>query len=108
MKVIYIAGKYRADSEDGVFENIIHARREAVKLWQQNYAVICPHTNSMFMGSRLGGDEKFIEGDLEILSRCDAIYMLEGWRESEGAMMEYNLAVELGLELLFEELNDVV
>ena len=105
MKVIYISGAYRADSENGVFENIIHARREAVKLWQQNWAVICPHTNSIFMGSRLGGDEKFIDGDLEILRRCDAIYMLRGFRQSTGAMLEYRLAQELKLEVYYEDMS---
>jgi len=107
LKVIYISGAYRSDSEDGVFENIIHARREAVKLWQQNWAVICPHTNSMFMGSRLGGDEKFIEGDLEIVRRCDAIFMLRNWTSSEGAQAEFRLAHELGLEIYYEEYKEV-
>jgi len=102
LKVIYVAGKYRANSDNGVFDNIIHARREAVKLWNQNWAVICPHTNSMFMGSRLGGDEKFIEGDLEILSRCDAIFMLSGFSHSVGAMIELEKAKELGLEIYYE------
>ena len=98
MKVIYIAGPYRSDCENGVFENIVGARRVAVRLWQEGWAVICPHTNSFFMGSRLG-DDKFIEGDLEILSRCDAIYMLDGWRDSKGVKAELEKAKELGLEI---------
>ena len=102
LKVIYVAGQYRADSENGVFENIVKARTAALKLWNQGWAVICPHTNTMFMGSRLGGDEKFIEGDLEILARCDAIYMLKGWEDSHGANMEKTLAQELGKEIIYE------
>lgn len=102
MKVIYVAGKYRGESEREVFDNIIHARSAAVKLWNEGWAVICPHTNCMFMGSCLGGDEGFMEGDLEILRRCDAVYFLSNYRNSKGAMTEYNLAVELGKELLFE------
>ena len=61
IRVIYIAGKYRGTSEREVFDNIIHARSAALKLWNEGWAVICPHTNSMFMGSRLGGDNEFIE-----------------------------------------------
>jgi len=96
MKVIYVAGKYRDKSERGVFDNIVHARSVALKLWGEKWAVICPHTNSMFMGSRLGGDELFIKGDLEIVKRCDAIYMLNNWRDSEGASLELSKAVESG------------
>uniref|UniRef100_A0A6M3KYH8 DUF4406 domain-containing protein n=1 Tax=viral metagenome TaxID=1070528 RepID=A0A6M3KYH8_9ZZZZ len=102
MRVIYIAGAYRGECENDVFENIVHARREAVKLWDKGFAVICPHTNSFFMGSRLG-DTHFLEGDLEIVRRCDAMYLLAGWAESEGAQAEFRLAHELGLEILFEE-----
>lgn len=102
MKIIYVAGKYRGESENEVFENIIHARREALKLWHQGWAVICPHTNTMFMGSRLGGDEKFIEGDLEIVKRCDGIYMLNNWQKSEGAKLELAKAQEIGLAIYYE------
>lgn len=102
MKVIYIAGAYRADSESGVFENIMRARSVALRLWGEGWAVICPHTNSIFMGSRLGGDEKFIEGDLAILSRCDAIYMLNNWENSRGAKLEYQEAKRLGLDVYKE------
>lgn len=36
------------------------------------------------------------------LECCDAIYMLEGWGESEGARQEYGWAKELGMEAVFE------
>ena len=101
MRVIYVAGKYRADTENGVFENIIHARREAQRLWQKGWAVICPHTNSMFMGSMLA-NEVFMQGDLEIVRRCDAIYMLSNYKDSEGALRELELAKELGLKIYYE------
>ena len=101
MKVIYVAGPYRAQSEDEVFNNIVHAREVAVELWQAGWAVICPHTNSFFMGTRLG-DDCFIEGDLEILSRCDAVYMMSNYEGSEGAKLELAKAKELGLEIIFE------
>jgi len=103
MRIIYVAGKYRGQSEREVFENIICARRAALKLWEANWAVICPHTNSIFMGSQLGGDEKFIEGDLEIVRRCDAIFMLRDWSDSKGATLEREEAIKAGLEVYYEE-----
>jgi len=88
MKVIYVAGPYRADTEAEVFDNIMRARSKALDLWREGWAVICPHSNTMFMGSKLC-DPKFIEGDLEIVRRCDAIYMLKDWEISEGANLEF-------------------
>ena len=101
MKVIYVAGAYRANSLNGVFENIMHARREALKLWQQNWAVICPHANTIFMDGE-DTDGVFLKGDLEIVRRCDAIYMLDNWEASKGAMGEYALAKDLDLEVYYE------
>lgn len=101
MKVIYVSGRYRGKSETEVFENIVKARGVAVKLWRDGWAVICPHTNSLFMGTRLG-DKAFIEGDLEIVKRCDAIYMLRGWEQSRGAKRELEIAIETGLKVYYE------
>lgn len=38
--------------------------------------------------------------DMAALSRCDAIYQLDGWRESKGAKAEYRTAEWLGLDIL--------
>ena len=102
MRVIYVAGAYRADSENGVWENIMHSRREAVKLWQKGWAVISPHCNSIFMDGE-GDANVFLEGDLTILKRCDAIFMLNNWDSSEGAQEELRQARRDGLEIYFEE-----
>ena len=102
MKVVYISGRYRGESEGEVFDNIIHARSAALELWGQGFAVICPHTNSMFMGSQMF-DNAFLDGDLEIVKRCDIIYMLRGWEQSVGAKRELGVAVEMGLEIRYEE-----
>lgn len=79
MKVIYVAGKYKANIEWGLVENIRHAERIALELWRQGWAVICPHKNTAHFGGSLRGyntEREWLDGDLEILRRCDAIYML--------------------------------
>jgi len=103
MKVMYVAGKYRADSWNGVYENILHARQEARKLWLAGWAVICPHANTYFMDGAGGEtDGIFLAGDLELIRRSDAIYMLEGWKDSVGAKEEYELALELNMPIYYE------
>lgn len=102
MKIIYVAGSYRHKSMNQIWENIVHARQEARKLWLAGWAVICPHMNTAFMDTMPNTDQIFLDGDIEILRRCDAIYMLKGWEKSEGAIKEYKYANTLGLEVLCE------
>ena len=46
--------------------------------------------------------EQFMELDLKALGNCDAIYLLEDWKDSRGAKIEYDEAVKLGKEIIFE------
>ena len=40
--------------------------------------------------------------DIKLLCDCDAIYMLNGWRESAGAKIEHKLARDIGIEIIYE------
>ena len=40
--------------------------------------------------------------DLDALFKCDAIYMLDGWEQSEGAKIEHALAAMLSMCILYE------
>jgi len=99
MQVIYISGAYRARTIFGVLWNIYKARRAAQELWANGYAVICPHMNTALFDDGF----PYIRGDCEILKRCDKIYMLKGWRKSEGANIEYQVALQHKLDIIYEE-----
>ena len=47
--------------------------------------------------------EDYMTLDLQILSKCDAIFLLRDWRNSPGAKREYEEAARLGLRILTEE-----
>ena len=100
MEVIFVSGKYRGKTEWEVKQNIYHAEKRARMLWMNGFAVVCPHLNTAFLGG--SDDSIWLEGDLEILKRCDAIYMLDGWEDSEGARKELGLAIKLGKKSYFE------
>ena len=46
--------------------------------------------------------ERILAGELLLLAKCDAIYMLRGWEGSRGANREYGFAVGIGLEVIHE------
>jgi len=90
--IIYVAGPYRGKTTNEVLHNIERARAVAEEIWRRGHIAICPHMNTAFMGGVVP-DEDFLSADIEILKRCDAICMVPGWGESEGARMEYEFAV---------------
>jgi hypothetical protein len=106
VKVIYIAGKYRAKTEWELIENIRHAELAARRLWAEGWSVICPHKNTAHFGGLFTDEqidyETWINGDLELIRRSDAIYMLNNWGTSNGAKRELELAKELGKEIYYE------
>lgn len=102
-KVIYISGKYRSHlGMNGVHENIQLARKYAIKYWKLGFAVICPHMNTAFLDG-VDTDLMFLDGDIEILRRCDTIVMIPNWEDSGGAMAELAVAKEMGMEIIYEE-----
>ena len=103
-KVVYIAGRYTGETQEDRDMNIEVAKIAAKILWNIGYAVYTPHLNT----ARFEDDdncicdyEGFITGHMEILSRCDAIYMLDGWKDSSGALQEHEYAVEFGIPVFF-------
>lgn len=100
MKIVYIAGPYRAKNGRTIRENIRAAEQVAVHYWKKGYAVICPHLNTAFMDGEMP-DETFLNGDIEILKRCDIIAMMHNWRESSGSIAEHKLAQEMGKEIFY-------
>lgn len=96
-EVVFISGPYRGDVE----KNIAHARAAAIRLWKAGYIPLCPHLNSANMDGECP-DQVFLDGDLELLRRCDSIYMLQGWLDSEGACDELKLAREGNMKRYFE------
>ena len=102
MKIVFIIGPYRASSEWELEEHIHNAELVAIKWWQKGWAVICPHKNSAHFGG-LCPDEVWLEGDKEILKRCDAVCLVGGWSKSEGSLSEVALAKERGISIYFDD-----
>ena len=106
-KIIYIAGKYRGASTEDIRQNIQKSEGKAAEVWKKGAVAVCPHKNSAFM-SGIIPEEDFINGYLELLLRCDALYLVENWRESSGARLEIEQALKHDIPVLIdsEQLDD--
>jgi hypothetical protein len=110
MKVIYIAGPYRAKTPWGVEKNIHKAMDLAAQLVERCHALGAypqvPHANTAHFDG-LAPDDYYLEGTLETMRRCDALLMIPGWEASSGARNEVREAKRLGLPIFYsiEELE---
>lgn len=97
MKLIYIAGPYRGD----VARNIAQAREIAAEVWRRGHVGVCPHTMSAHFDRDYPDipDERYLEGDMMILSRCDGMVLTPDWQTSQGARDEARVARDLGMPI---------
>jgi nucleoside 2-deoxyribosyltransferase len=104
VKVAYIAGPFRAQTYWGIVQNVRHAERIALKYWKLGYAVICPHTNTANFDGAIPKeqDSVWLDGDIEIMKRCDVVIAMSTWQKSTGASAEVALALSLGIEVIYD------
>jgi hypothetical protein len=94
--IIYISGKYSGDIDN----NIALARKVAIEVWERGHVALCPHLNTAHFEEDCDCSyDDYIKGDLLLIEGCDAILMLPGWQESQGAQVEYEYAEKLGLPM---------
>lgn len=101
--LIYTAGPYSQTAGVGtVEENIQKATDIAAELWNMGYTVLCPHMNSAGLEKLTTLSNKdFVDRDLEMVERCDAIVMIPGWESSLGAVRELEHARQNDLVVWF-------
>ena len=67
------------------------------RLKEEGFEVVNPLDN------RLTKDHSWSEhmkADIKLLMECDTIYLLKGYQDSKGAMIEYDLARILGYDMI--------
>ena len=94
MRVVYVAGPFRAANGWEIEQNVRVAEALALKAWKEGVAVICPHANTRFYQGA-APDQIWLEGDLELVWRVDAVLCTPNWERSTGAREEVKLAQSL-------------
>jgi nucleoside 2-deoxyribosyltransferase len=115
MKLVYIAGPFRAASDYipgeqddfAVKENVMRAMKLGLEVARTpGLFPIIPHANTIFFQGS-APDHVWLEGDLELLKRSDGVLMTPDWTRSRGATAERFFAIEHGIPvfLTIEEMK---
>lgn len=104
MKILYVAGPFRGPTPWDVECNVRHAEALSLRAAKCGVFPFCPHANTRFFDKQCT-DELWLNGDLELLHRCDGILLTNDYVRSTGARAELEWAVKWGLRVFHE--NDV-
>lgn len=106
-KLIYVAGPYSGDIEG----NIKRAEEVSIRLIREGFDVITPHKNTAGY-ERYENEyityETWMDLSLNILSRCDALFVMKGSQQSKGTQREIQFAKRHNIEILNEKKNEWV
>jgi len=104
--VAFISGPFRGSNHWEIHCNVLEAEKAIPRLIEKNYIPYCPHTTTRHLQD-LFPDDTFLEMCLEFIKRMnpetDIIYMVKNWDKSKGACEEHELAINLGIEVRYEE-----
>ncbi len=92
-KKVYISGPITGLRNDKYRDKFREADK---KLHEEGHYAIDP---SVFGKPGQRSWDYYMRVAIPELCKCDAIYMLEGWRHSKGARLELHIARELGMEI---------
>ena len=101
MRTVYVSGPITATSKRQRDKHINIARRYAERLWKMGFGVLTPHLNDLGMEYNAIPYEHLMKFDLLQVAYMDTIYMLPGWRDSPGAVREFQLARRLKKPVFF-------
>jgi hypothetical protein len=95
--IIYVAGPFRAKTAWGIEQNVRSAETQAHRLVMEfGVMPLIPHANTRYFHG-IGSDHFWLEGTLELMRRCDAVYLCPGWEDSRGSVAEKDEAQRLGI-----------
>lgn len=93
MKKVYIAGPMTGLPEFN--KSAFHAKADELR--EEGFTVL----NPAILPDGLEHHE-YMQICLPMVQVSDAIYMLSGWESSKGALMEHDLAMDIGLSVTYE------
>jgi len=105
MRAVYVAGAFRAKDGWGVHQNVQRALAVGYQVAELGHCPVIPHSMSQAFDRTLT-DDYWLEATMEMLRRCDAIVMVAGWEQSQGAQAERAEALRLGKQV-FDSIDEM-
>lgn len=100
---VYIAGPITATTPLQYLENIRVGLAYKNIILKLGYTVFCPMEDFVSILAQDGclvGVETLQRNSLEMLKRCDVIFLCPGWEKSEGVKKELKVARKLGIKVV--------
>lgn len=107
MRIVYLAGPFRAPTKWDVEQNVRAAESAALEVARLGFAFVCPHTMTRNFDGLLT-DRYWLEMTLELMRWCDVVFCFSPlWRQSSGTAGEVAEAERLGIPVVYslEELK---
>ena len=97
---VFISGKMRGLDERDWRKKFNDAERDLILAGWHPENVINPAKLSLIYPNL--SRAAYMQIDLKLLEECGTIYLLDNWKESQGAKMEWDKAQLLNLTIIFE------
>jgi|SRR5690606_15694267 len=96
--LVYVAGPFSAPTREGVERNIERAVLVGIEIARLGACPVIPHANTAHPEfERCQPYEFWLSATRELMFRCDVVLMLDGWERSNGATLEHERALEVGM-----------
>lgn len=100
VKLIYIACAFNAPTDFETQLNVTAARRAGYQIAKLGFYPVMPTVNTS--GFQAANDVNFwYEATMELMRRCDAVYVVDGWHNSSGVKGEIDEAKRLEIPVYF-------
>lgn len=100
--LVYVSGPFTAPSPEALAVNIERARLAGLKVRAAGFVPIVPHLAILNDNPTIFTYDNAMAECLQILFRCNAILMIDGWVTSEGARVERQTALTWGIPLFYD------
>jgi hypothetical protein len=98
MKTIYISGQISGLLYEVALVSFDKAEKYLKSI---GYAVVNPMTHLSFNETWSWFD--YMGEDIKLLGKCQSIYMIKGWENSDGACIEHEIAKRKKLTIIYEK-----